>query len=508
MKKKNFEQQLKKESNLVNLKKNDVYIASDSLSIILRALSMIFHSNSKISQSSSRISQSYSKISSNFSLNINSNWIYHYKVEIIRYQNQLQYIVRKTFRGVKTKKEIPSLLKNGIFLYIAYRIRYEHASFEDLWQELYSLLPKYLIKKQFSYFYRRIKSFNWDIALKGKSLIEQQSLLFAMPSFFLNQMSKIMDDHSLKGQIKAISTINEKGLFGVFVKSNNHEKFERICKKNQIIFEQHSKFPSLFIIESKFKPILNSQLDFKKIGGYIQEIPSILSIYAGFHAIGTVNAKYFHPLMILDYCAAPGSKTRIISSFTSENDKIIAQDIHTQRVRLISSLSFEENINIIQSDGINPCFREINNFDLIFLDAPCTGSGTFHSNPGIKWRQSPNFLQKHVLLQKELFYHAFRLLKPGGIIVYSTCSMYPEENELHFIDFIYDLKPLIPVSLPSWYPSSYSIEQIARKKSNICDILSLQKAMSRFSPLHNHTAGFFIATFTKIKKSLNSSNSQ
>ncbi|WP_457558200.1 hypothetical protein [Candidatus Harpocratesius sp.] len=491
-KKKNFEQQLKKDNNLVNLKKNDVYIASNSLSIILRALSMIFHSNSKMSQSSSRISP-------NFSLNINSNWIYHYKIEILRYQNQLQYIVQKTFRGVKTKKEIPSLLKNGIFLYIAYRIRYEHASFEDLWEELYSLLAKYLIKKQFSYFYRRIISFNWDIALKGKSLIEQQSLLFAMPSFFLNQMSKIMDYHLLKGQIKAISTINEKGLFGVFVKSNNHEKFERICKKNQIIFRQHSKFPSLFIIENKFKPILNSQPDFDKISGFIQEIPSILSIYAGFNAIGTVNAKYSRPLMILDYCAAPGSKTRIISSFGSDNDKIFAQDIHTRRVRLISSLNSKENIHIIQSDGINPCFRRINTFDLIFLDAPCTGSGTFHSNPGIKWRQSPNFLQKHVILQKMLLYNALKLLKPGGILVYSTCSMYLEENELQFIDFIYNLEPLIPVSLPSWYPSSYSIEQIALKKSNISDILSLQKAMSRFSPLYNHTAGFFIATFAKKK---------
>ena len=124
--------------------------------------------------------------------------------------------------------------------------------------------------------------------------------------------------------------------------------------------------------------------------------------------------------------------------------------------------------------------------DRILLDAPCTGSGTFTSNPELKWRQSDKFLRRNVLLQHELLKAAIRLLKVGGTLVYSTCSLYPEEGEYQIQKLINSSKKQVTLtSVPSWLPPSYKING------------SYIEGAGRFLPSEHNTIGFFVAKLIK-----------
>ncbi len=123
-------------------------------------------------------------------------------------------------------------------------------------------------------------------------------------------------------------------------------------------------------------------------------------------------------------------------------------------------------------------------FDKILLDAPCTGSGTFTNNPELKWRQNKRFLQRNIFLQEQLLLSALDLLKIGGTLVYSTCSLYPEEGEYQIQKIKSD--KVRPEEIPSWIPSSYNITGFS------------QKGTGRFLPAEHDTNGFFLAKLTKI----------
>ena len=119
------------------------------------------------------------------------------------------------------------------------------------------------------------------------------------------------------------------------------------------------------------------------------------------------------------------------------------------------------------------------------LDPPCTGSGTFLSNPELKWRQSEKFLNQNIILQKKLLRSAIKFLKPNGILVYSTCSLYPEEGEFQILEV---LDHLYPLDLPKWFSPSYTIND------------SIIPGTGRLFPSTHQTQGFFIGKFKKKEK--------
>jgi 16S rRNA (cytosine967-C5)-methyltransferase len=129
---------------------------------------------------------------------------------------------------------------------------------------------------------------------------------------------------------------------------------------------------------------------------------------------------------ILDCCAAPGGKTRILAQ-ENPDALVIAAEIYPQRARLMRKLVREENVRVMVGDARNSSFGA--DFDRVLLDAPCSGTGTLGRNPEIKWRVGQEDLAKLQNLQFEILEAAMRQVAPGGRIVYSTCSLEPEENE-------------------------------------------------------------------------------
>ena len=126
---------------------------------------------------------------------------------------------------------------------------------------------------------------------------------------------------------------------------------------------------------------------------------------------------------ILDACAAPGGKTAWLREAAS-GGLLIALDLHPHRARLLRRRV--PGALVVAGDARRPPLA--GGFDRILLDAPCTGTGTLARNPEIRWRLRPADPPRLAELQRDLLLSTVKLLRPGGRLVYSVCSIEPEEG--------------------------------------------------------------------------------
>ena len=128
---------------------------------------------------------------------------------------------------------------------------------------------------------------------------------------------------------------------------------------------------------------------------------------------------------ILDCCAAPGGKTRILAAQNPQAE-IVAMELHPHRATLLKQF-VPANVKVMVGDARAMPFRSC--FDCVLVDAPCSGTGTLARNPEIKWRLKADDLSRLQAYQIEILRSAMQALSPGGRLVYSTCSLEPEENQ-------------------------------------------------------------------------------
>src|SRR5207253_11195768 len=122
--------------------------------------------------------------------------------------------------------------------------------------------------------------------------------------------------------------------------------------------------------------------------------------------------------------AAPSGRPRLLAERNPET-RITAVELHSHRARLLRKLVAAENVEVIQAD-----VRELaeGEYDRVLVDVPCSGTGTLARNPEIKWRLKPEDLVDLHNRQLQILRSALQRLKPGGRLVYSTCSLEQEEN--------------------------------------------------------------------------------
>ena len=129
---------------------------------------------------------------------------------------------------------------------------------------------------------------------------------------------------------------------------------------------------------------------------------------------------------ILDCCAAPGGKTRILAS-RNPRATVVAVELHPHRARLLQRLVPAQNVRVIVADV--RALPISASFDRVLVDVPCSGTGTLARNPEIKWKLKPSDLIEFHELQLSILQSAMQNVAPGGRLVYSTCSLEPEENQ-------------------------------------------------------------------------------
>jgi len=129
---------------------------------------------------------------------------------------------------------------------------------------------------------------------------------------------------------------------------------------------------------------------------------------------------------ILDCCAAPGGKAEMLAR-RNPKSTVVASELHPHRARLLRALARSPNVRVIGADARR--LPLLKTFDRILVDVPCSGTGTLARNPEIKWRLRAEDLADLQSRQIAILKSALDRLSPGGRLVYSTCSLEPEENE-------------------------------------------------------------------------------
>lgn len=129
---------------------------------------------------------------------------------------------------------------------------------------------------------------------------------------------------------------------------------------------------------------------------------------------------------ILDCCAAPGGKTAAMATRLPEAE-IVATELHPHRAALLRRLVPQQNVKVVTADAVALPYGA--DFDRVLADVPCSGTGTLARNPEIKWKLKPDDLPDLQSRQIAILKAAMRHISPGGRLVYSTCSLEPEENE-------------------------------------------------------------------------------
>ncbi|MFP4163935.1 MAG: 16S rRNA (cytosine(967)-C(5))-methyltransferase RsmB [Chitinispirillaceae bacterium] len=133
---------------------------------------------------------------------------------------------------------------------------------------------------------------------------------------------------------------------------------------------------------------------------------------------------------ILDICSAPGGKTTLMAEIAGDTGTVVACDFKLARLQKVVQTTQLMNLGNVYSlvcDGANPPFT--GHFDKLLLDAPCSGTGVLNRHPDGRWVRTPEDIGQILQVQRKLLSSAADLIGPDGILVYSTCSLEPEENE-------------------------------------------------------------------------------
>ncbi len=164
--------------------------------------------------------------------------------------------------------------------------------------------------------------------------------------------------------------------------------------------------------------------------------------------------------LIADLCAAPGGKTTHLAQLMKNTGQIYALDEYPHKTALIRENADRLRINIIRPlTADSRLWRPEKLFDGILLDAPCTGTGVLRRRPDIRWHRKPEDIKNLAVLQSELLDHAASLIKPGGRLVYSTCSLESEENEEQIKRFL-SLHPNFHISIPDGFEAKFQCQRL------------------------------------------------
>ncbi len=300
-----------------------------------------------------------------------------------------------------------------------------------------------------------------------------------LPKEFIKRYCSLVDDENIF--LKSLSQPLDKSFRINRLKSNSTDVIERLQKQG-LKFKPVTWCSDAFITDS-------DKLSFtmeRFIGSiYIQELTSMLPPLIVRKELESANN-------VLDACAAPGSKTTQIAAYMNNKGCLIANDRSYTRIRALKfNLNKAGVLNTVITNFELHKFPEMK-FDIIFLDVPCSADGTIRKSPEMLRRWSLERIRGYSERQKDLILRAYDLLSDKGILVYSTCSMAPEENE-EVIDFLLQNRPAI---LSSIKLDNFIVGETVSEWDNKKYSSDISKVF-RIWPHHNNTNGFFVCKVIK-----------
>jgi len=251
-----------------------------------------------------------------------------------------------------------------------------------------------------------------------------ESTHYSHPSWFLKKLKKDYPDNYQNILIEN----NKKAPMSIRIHpSIDRKKFQKKLEEKNILSTISDIAPQALILSEAVN--VYKLPDFEKGSCYVQDISAQLSA----QLISPQKGDY-----ILDACCAPGGKTTHIAELCSEAN-VIALDNDEDRITKvhenINRLNVE-NVKVILGDASKSDWWDKKLFDKILIDAPCSSTGVIRRHPDIKLLRKGKDINQITKIQARILDNLWALLKPGGIMVYATCSILKDENENQIINFL------------------------------------------------------------------------
>ena len=265
---------------------------------------------------------------------------------------------------------------------------------------------------------------------------------------------------------------------------------EQILKTFKDVYAEPTPFCNLGVrvplpaVEHKM-PLIEATAEHAK--GYF-EIQDEGSQIAAFMADARADTQ------VMDYCAGAGGKTLALAAAMENQGQLYAYDKDPHRLRPIFDRLRRagiRNTQVLRPGDAAALASLAGRMDVVFVDAPCSGTGTWRRRPDIKWRLSPNSLAARLKEQAEILDAAVLQLRPGGRLVYVTCSMLPEENEDQVRGFLERHPDFTLAPYERYWWAAFHTDPV---KSALDSGTMLQ-----LTPAQHQTDGFFIAVFIQSR---------
>ncbi len=195
-------------------------------------------------------------------------------------------------------------------------------------------------------------------------------------------------------------------------------------------------------VETHELPGLNDALALKERSNVFQ----LQSFKEGFFEVQDASSQKVAPLLdvkpgqrVIDACAGAGGKSLHLSALMQNKGQLIALDIYEHKLKTLklrARRAGAHNIETRTIDSNKVIKKLVSSADRVLIDAPCTGLGVLRRNPDAKWKITPEFLDRVVETQRALLDSYTQMVKPGGKVLYATCSILPQENEQQVAAFL------------------------------------------------------------------------
>ena len=341
---------------------------------------------------------------------------------VLRNKNFLDYMIEKNTKVIK-KEWIRNLLRISI-----YQLTFMSSDAKGVVWEATEIAKKHGIAIS-KFINGTLRNYlrNKDLEIKKLHDEKNYEILYSIPQYFCDILEKQYGSENLN---QAIISLKKIPYLSVRVNKLKYseEEFEEFLKERDI--QIIKKVDTVYYVNSGL--IINSK-EFKEGKIIVQDASSYL-------AAKNLGAKPNE--LVLDICAAPGGKTAVLAEEMKNKGEIIAIDIHQHKKKLIEENMKKLGIDIVKATVLDA--RNVNKqgrkFDKILVDVPCSGYGVIRKKPEILYTKNRENVEELASLQLEILNSAADILKDGGELIYSTCTIISQENTENVEKFLNERK--------------------------------------------------------------------
>ena len=342
---------------------------------------------------------------------------------VLRNKKFLDYIIERYTKEIK-KEWIRNLLRISI-----YQITFMNSDNKGVVWEATELTKKKYGMTISKFINGTLRNYlrNKDTELKRLDDEKNYEVLYSIPKWFYDTLEKQYGDNNLK---KAITSLKKIPYLSVRVNKLKYteKEFEEFLKEKDI--QIIKKVDTVYYVNSGLI-IISEEFKTGKI------IAQDASSYLAAKNLGVLSNE-----LVLDICAAPGGKTAVLAEQMENKGEIIAIDIHQHKIKLIETNMKKLGIDIVKAIVMDA--RNVNKqgrkFDKILVDVPCSGYGVIRKKPEILYSKNRENIEELAKLQLEILNSAADILKDGGELIYSTCTITDEENTNNIEKFLEERK--------------------------------------------------------------------